>query len=124
MLTDCASLYDTIHKDGAFKLPAERRLVLDLIGYRQDLQLEIHSLVVGPAERSRLPLAWLPTSFMLADCLTKRMDGSALRTALQRGEIEFKHQTPSDQEVRDSEHVANLSEWILSWVSVFGKPFI
>eukprot|EP00959_Pyramimonas_sp_CCMP1952_P007153 149721-Pyramimonas_sp.AAC.1 len=25
-VTDCASLYDTIHREGAVKLPAERRL--------------------------------------------------------------------------------------------------
>eukprot|EP00919_Chromeraceae_sp_WS-2016_P063356 GHVR01149767.1.p1 GENE.GHVR01149767.1~~GHVR01149767.1.p1 ORF type:complete len:312 (-),score=42.04 GHVR01149767.1:210-1145(-) len=33
-VTDCASLYDAIHKDGTVSLPPERRLLLDLVGYR------------------------------------------------------------------------------------------
>ena len=34
-VTDCASLYDTMHKDGFSRLPSERRLLLDLVSLRE-----------------------------------------------------------------------------------------
>eukprot|EP00959_Pyramimonas_sp_CCMP1952_P414472 8684129-Pyramimonas_sp.AAC.1 len=40
-VTDCASLYDTIHREGAVTLPTERRCVLDLIGLRELFEDEL-----------------------------------------------------------------------------------
>ena len=52
-VTDCASLYDTIRKDGAVKLPSERRLVLDLIGLRELMEEEIQEHVQPSARACR-----------------------------------------------------------------------
>lgn len=73
-ITDCASLYDTIH---AVHLPTESRLVLDLSGVKGMLQEESPEVETA-AGRSALPFAWCPTGYILADALTGRMDGSKL----------------------------------------------
>ena len=36
-ITDCKSLYDIIHRDGSFKAPSEKRLVMDLAAIREML---------------------------------------------------------------------------------------
>ena len=108
-VTDCASLFDTVHKDGSVKLPSERRLVLDLIGLRDMLRDEVCE-EEGAAERSKLPLSWAPTAHMEADGLTKRMDNKSLRDALGRGTLTIKEQAP----IEDEFHPINEG-WLTSW---------
>ena len=67
-LSDCRSLYDHVHKQGVPRVPTDRRLAVDLAALRQALRSEQWS--------SRLPLAWLPSSFQLADVLTKPQDAT------------------------------------------------
>ena len=62
-ITDCKSLYDHLHKEGIPKIPSDRRLAIDLSALRQSLDLEKLS--------DRTPLYWVPTSYQLADILTK-----------------------------------------------------
>ena len=38
----------------------------------------------------QLPMRWVPTSFQLADCLTKDTSGDALRQAMQDGVISLR----------------------------------
>ncbi|CAE7501228.1 GIP, partial [Symbiodinium sp. CCMP2456] len=64
-VTDCKSLYDYLHKTGAPKIPSDRRLAIDLAAFRQELAFERWA--------SKAPLQWIPTSFQLADPLTKPM---------------------------------------------------
>ena len=66
-VTDCASLYDTMHKDGYSKLPSERRLLLDLVGLKESLEEEINNEFVADDQRSQLPLFWVPTDQQLGD---------------------------------------------------------
>jgi hypothetical protein len=77
-LTDCRSLYDHLHKAGPPKVPAEKRLAVDLAALRQALD----------AERpfgGRRPLAWIPTGLQLADVLTKPMRANGWFQTLRNG---------------------------------------
>ena len=76
-LTDCKSLHDHLHKTGTPRLPADRRLAVDLAALRQELRLEKWS--------SRLPLQWLPTAMQLADPLTKPMRTEVWWESLTKG---------------------------------------
>lgn len=78
---DCASLHYTIHKEGAIRLPAENRPVLDPIGVKDMLPDETQDETIA-AGRSNLPLAWCPTGSMLVDVPPKRMDGTKLRGSM------------------------------------------
>ena len=72
-VTDCRSLYDTIHRDSG-RLPQERRLVMDLAWFREFLHREAPSDPRDSMEMGAMPLRWVPTAHMLADALTKIMD--------------------------------------------------
>ena len=76
-LSDCKSLHDYLHKAGTPRLPADRRLAIDLAALRQELHLERW----GP----RLPLQWIPTEAQLADPLTKPMKVNSWWERLQSG---------------------------------------
>ena len=89
-VTDCKSLYDTMHRDGQPKAPTERRLEIDLAALRQMYNFEI-SHEGGELERGVVPLRWVPTAKMLADAMTKMCDPSALIEALRKGEIHVPH---------------------------------
>ncbi|CAK0869680.1 unnamed protein product [Prorocentrum cordatum] len=105
-VTDCASLYDTMHKDGYSKLPSERRLLLDLVGLKESLEEEVSNEFVADDQRSQLPLFWVPTDQQLGDQFTKRSDGSAIRAVLRDTRLALQHQEPTDQA---REHEAHLT---------------
>ncbi|CAK0836030.1 unnamed protein product [Prorocentrum cordatum] len=105
-VTDCASLYDTMHKDGYSKLPSERRLLLDLVGLKKSLEEEVSNEFIANDQRSQLPLFWVPTDQQLGDQFTKRSDGSAIRAALRDTRLALQHQEPTDQA---REHEAHLT---------------
>ena len=89
-ITNCKSLYDNIHRDGSFKAPSEKRLVMDLAAIREMLGEECPLLKrPGSIERPRgaLPLLWVPTQHMLADALTKPMSGERLRATVRNGTV-------------------------------------
>ena len=77
-LTDCRSLYDHLHKAGPPRVPAEKRLAVDLAALRQCLDAERR-------HGERRPLAWVPTSTQFADCLTKPMKATEFFRALREG---------------------------------------
>ncbi|CAK0846224.1 unnamed protein product, partial [Prorocentrum cordatum] len=105
-VTDCASLYDTMHKNGYSKLPSERRLLLDLVGLKGSLEEEVSNEFVADDQRSQLPLFWVPTDQQLGDQFTKRSDGSAIRAVLRDTRLALQHQEPTDQA---REHEAHLT---------------
>ncbi|CAK0840847.1 unnamed protein product [Prorocentrum cordatum] len=105
-VTDCASWYETMHKDGYSKLPSERRLLLDLVGLKESLEEEVSNEFVADDHRSQLPLFWVPTDQQLGDQFTKRSDGSAIRAALRDTRLALQHQEPTDQA---REHEAHLT---------------
>ncbi|CAE7822217.1 GIP [Symbiodinium sp. CCMP2456] len=76
-LSDCKSLHDYLHKAGTPRLPADRRLAIDLAALRQELRNEQW----GP----RLPLQWIPTEMQLADPLTKPMRAKVWWETLKAG---------------------------------------
>jgi hypothetical protein len=82
-VTDCKSLYDTVHKDGATKAPAEKRLILDLAALREMYKKEQQS--AEPLLAGTMPLRWIPTAYMLADPLTKVMESEAMRQSMTTG---------------------------------------
>ncbi|CAK0841380.1 unnamed protein product, partial [Prorocentrum cordatum] len=105
-VTDCASLCDTMHKEGHSKLPSERRLLLDLVGLKESLEEEVSNEFVAHDQRSQLALFWVPTDRQLGDQFTKRSDGSAIRAVLRDTRLAFQHQEPTDQA---REHEAHLT---------------
>ena len=62
-ITDCKSLFDHLHKEGIPRIPSDKRLAIDLAALRQHFHEEMLD--------ERIPLYWVPTSFQLADILTK-----------------------------------------------------
>ena len=75
-LSDCRSLFDHIHKQGVPRVPADRRLAVDLAALRQGLKAEQWS--------HRLPLGWVPSSHQLGDILTKPQDPYGWWTAVKQ----------------------------------------
>ena len=82
MVTDCKSLYDHVHREGAPKAPSDKRLAIDIADLRGTLVqegmqqwVEKHGADTTPSpdKPCRPPLHWLPTTEQLADCLTKRL---------------------------------------------------
>ncbi|CAE7717731.1 RE2 [Symbiodinium sp. CCMP2592] len=67
-ITDCKSLYDHLHREGIPRVPTDRRLAIDLAALRHALNDERRD--------GTIPLSWLPTSFQLADILTKPLGPS------------------------------------------------
>ena len=57
LVTDCKSLYDAIHKEGA--APADKRLAIEL------------AIVKAKAVTGETDLRWIDARYQIADCLTK-----------------------------------------------------
>ncbi|CAE7353514.1 RE1 [Symbiodinium sp. KB8] len=62
-LTDCRSLHDHLHRAGVPRIPADRRLAVDLAAIRQEFR----------RKTERAAIQWLPTTCQVADPLTKPM---------------------------------------------------
>ena len=75
-LSDCRSLFDHIHKQGLPRIPADRRLAVDLAALRQGLRAEQWS--------HKLPLGWVPSNHQLSDVLTKPQDPSGWWTVVKQ----------------------------------------
>ena len=84
-MTDCRSVFDTVHREGALKLPSERRLALDVAALREMVNAK------APETNKRslfgLPFRWVPTAQLLADSLTKLMSGDKLRQTIMDGHV-------------------------------------
>ncbi|CAK0886276.1 unnamed protein product, partial [Prorocentrum cordatum] len=102
-VTHCASLCDTMQKYRYSKPPPERRLLLDLINFKESLEEEVSNEFAADDQRSQLPLFWVPTGQQLGDQFTKRSDGSAIRALLRQTRLALQHQEPTD---RAGEHEA------------------
>ena len=61
-VTDCKSLFDSVHRAGGPRAPAEKRLLVDLAALRQMVQQETNSW--SPNERATFDkaLKWIPTT--------------------------------------------------------------
>ena len=70
-LTDCKSLYDSVHRIGGPRAPSDRRLMVDLAAIRQIIQEEESTWQLEHKTIFRKALRWLPTSAQLSDNLTK-----------------------------------------------------
>ena len=62
-MTDCRSLHDHLHRAGVPRVPADRRLAVDLAAIRQDFR----------RDAERISMQWIPTTCQVADPLTKPM---------------------------------------------------
>ena len=70
-MTDCKSLYDSVHRAGGPRAPSEKRLLVDLAALRQMVHQEVTEW--SPENRAAFgrSLKWIPTDRQLADGLTK-----------------------------------------------------
>ena len=59
LTTDCKSLYDAIHKDGAAPASTDKRLAIEL------------AIVKAKAVSSETDLRWIDARYQIGDCLTK-----------------------------------------------------
>ena len=76
VLSDANNLTQTVAKDAGIVADKRLRIVISML--RE---------YVVPAQNTSL--RWVPTGRMVADALTKRMDGAALRTAASAGVLRF-----------------------------------
>ena len=68
-VSDCKSLYDSVHRVGGPRAPSEKRLLVDLAALRQMVQAE-SAAWSGTLGNDKM-LRWVPTDQQLADILTK-----------------------------------------------------
>jgi hypothetical protein len=68
-ITDCKSLFDSVHRVGGPKAPSEKRLMIDLAALRQLISAE--AVRWGCKFEDPRMMRWVPTDFQLADILTK-----------------------------------------------------
>lgn len=68
-ITDCKSLFDSVHRVGGPKAPSEKRLMIDLAALRQLISAEAARW--GCQFEDPRMMRWVPTNFQLADILTK-----------------------------------------------------
>ena len=73
MITDCKSLYDLITKTA--------------VPNCQEWRTTIEVMLLKEQSREHTQCRWVSTAIMLADCLTKVMDSTFLRTVLQLGKF-------------------------------------
>ena len=59
LVTDCKSLYDAIHKEGAAPASTDKRLAIEL------------AIVNAKAVSGETDLRWIDARYQIADCLTK-----------------------------------------------------
>ena len=59
LVTDCKSLYDAIHKEGAAPASTDKRLAFEL------------AIVKANAVSSETDLRWIDARYQIADCITK-----------------------------------------------------
>ena len=60
LVTDCQSLYDAIHKEGAAPASKDKRLATEL------------AIIRAKAVSGETDLRWVDARYQIADCLTKR----------------------------------------------------
>ena len=86
-LTDCRSLSDHLTQQGLGEVN-DKRLAIDLCGMRQMIWRRRHEEVGDPLFSDQPPqdgstrVLWISTKTMLADALTKHMDASDVRAAM------------------------------------------
>ena len=59
LVTDCKSLYDAIHKEGAAPASTDKRFAIEL------------AIVMAKAVSGETDLRWIDARYQIADCLTK-----------------------------------------------------
>ena len=89
-MTDCKSLYDSVHRLAGPRAPTEKRLVVDLAALRQ-LILAEQGAWAGRLEKDKSALRWVPTTCQRADALTKvRQDVSSWWTSIRQIHLPLK----------------------------------
>ena len=73
MITDCKSLYDLITKNA--------------VPNCQEWRTTIEVMLLKEQSKNHTTCRWVSTAIMLADCLTKPMDATFMRTVLQLGKF-------------------------------------
>ena len=77
LVTDCTSLYDAIHKEGAAPASTDKRLAIEL------------AIVKAKAVSGETDLRWIDARYQIADCLTKhatRKSEAVLQKILQEAQ--------------------------------------
>ena len=77
LVTDCKSLYDAIHKEGAAPASTDKKLAIEL------------AMVKAKAVSGETDLRWIDARYQIADCLTKhasRKSEAVLQKILQEAQ--------------------------------------
>ena len=77
LVTDCKSLYDAIHKEGAAPASTDKRLAIEL------------AIVKAKAVSAETDSRWIDARYQIADCLTKhasRKSEAVLQNILQEAQ--------------------------------------
>lgn len=70
-LTGCKSLFDSVHRVGGPRAPAEKRLIVDLARLPQMIYEEQARWIGTKGFEGGKAMRWLPTAKQMADNLTK-----------------------------------------------------
>ena len=88
LVTDCKSLYDAIHKEGAAPASTDKRLAIEL------------AIVKAKAVSGETDLRWIDARYQIADCLTKRASRKS-ETVLQKVLQEAQWRITAEEDMLD-----------------------
>ena len=110
LITDCKSLHDAIHKEGAAPASTDKRLAIEL------------AIVKAKAVSGETDLIWIDARYQIADCLTKhasRKSEAVLQKVLNEAqwritaEEDMLDRRRQEREVRNSSSCGEES-WLMS----------
>ena len=88
-VTDCKSLYDAIHKEGAAPASTDKRLAIEL------------AMVKAQAVSGETDLRWIDARYQIADCLTKHASSKS-EAVLKKILQEMLDKRKQEREIRNS----------------------
>ena len=88
LFTDCKSLYDAIHKEGAAPASTDKRLAIEL------------AIVKAEAVSGETDLRWIDARYQIADCLTNHASRKS-ETVLQKGLHEAQWRITAEEDMLD-----------------------
>ena len=88
LVTDCKSLYDAIHKEGAAPASTDKRLAIEL------------AIVKAKAVSGETDLRWTDAKYQIADCLTKHASRKS-EAVLQKILQEAQWRTTAEEDMLD-----------------------
>ena len=101
LVTDCKSLYDAIHKEGAAPASTDKKLAIEL------------AMVKAKAVSGETDLRWIDARYQIADCLTKH--ASRKSEAVLQKILQERHSGEANKNERSATVLRATKNRGLSW---------